>query len=99
MKKLFIAATCAVLAAAVATPTMAKDHSIGGFLQTKAIMANVGLDKDAKPDKFIDQRFRAKWDINVNEYVSVTYYGEVDIQFGDAAYNVQDGNRGRNGSE
>lgn len=97
MKKIFTAATCALLSAALVTPALALENKVSGFLLIKGVMQNVDLVKDAKPDKYFDQRFRAKWDIIVNEYVSLTYYAEVDFQWGDASYNVPDGNRGRNG--
>jgi len=36
-----------------------------------------------KPAKLFDQRFRAKWTNNINEWVSVVYFGEIDFQWGD----------------
>jgi len=35
-------------------------------------------EKDAKPDTVVNERIRARWQNNVNEYISVVLFGEVD---------------------
>lgn len=82
MKKLFIAATCALLSAAMAVPAFA-DHKIGGYFRTQMVMEQLAIGKDLKPAKGVDNRFRAKWVNTLNEYVSTTLYVEVDTPWGE----------------
>ncbi len=92
MKKTLVVTLATVAAAAVAVPAFAKDHSISGFYRARAMAFNHpasdtnALQKDQKPSTLLDQRFRARWDMKLNEFVSVTYFGEIDFSFGDAAY-------------
>ena len=93
MKRFLRTALVGTLALGLAAPAFAKDHEISGFFRVRGIMADLSLNKEAKPDKLMDQRFRAQWRMALNEYVAVVYFGEVDFQWGDASYS---GNPGRN---
>lgn len=86
MKKKLIVALSSTLAVAMALPAFAKDHSINGYFRVRGIIADTSFDKDQDPVKFVDQRARFKWTMGLNEYVSVTYFGEVDMQYGDTSY-------------
>ncbi|GAB6063118.1 hypothetical protein [Deferrisoma palaeochoriense] len=88
MKKKLIVALSSTLAVAMALPAFAKDHSINGYYRARFITANLSKKDDADPDRLVDQRFRAKWTMGLNEYVSLTYFGEVDMQYGDASYST-----------
>ncbi len=86
MKKRLITALCASLAVAMALPAFAVDTKVNGYFRARAIMADIAQGKDETPDKLVDQRFRAKVTMSLNEYVSLVYYGEVDFQYGDSSY-------------
>ncbi len=86
MKKKLLVALSSTLAIAMALPAFAKDHSINGFYRVRFMQYGQKLAKDMEPNTLVDQRARFKWTMGLNEYVSVTYYGEVDMQYGDAAY-------------
>ncbi|WP_025322865.1 hypothetical protein [Deferrisoma camini] len=87
MKKKLLVALSSTLAVAMALPAFAKDHSINGFFRTRFMMTDFDNSRSEDgPTKIVDQRFRAKWTMGLNEYVSVTYYGEVDMQWGDLSY-------------
>ncbi len=86
MKRKLVTALCGTLALAMAVPAFAKDHKISGFYRVKFMMYDMAAGKDLDPATFIDQRFRAKWTMGLNEYVSVTYFGEIDFTYGDYSY-------------
>jgi len=82
MKKLFIAATCALLSAALVAPALA-DNKIGGYFRTQGIMQLQNISKKENPTMMVDNRFRARWQNNINEYVSTVFYVEVDAPWGE----------------
>lgn len=84
MKKLFIAATCALLSAALVVPAFA-EHKIGGYFRTQGIMQLQTISKDATPTMMVDNRIRAKWTNSINEYVSTVWYVEADTPWGEAS--------------
>ncbi|MDF1551766.1 MAG: hypothetical protein P1P84_01830 [Deferrisomatales bacterium] len=85
MKRIAIAAAC-LLFALPSVPSFAMDSNVSGFFRARFIMADLQKGKDNNPDTLVDQRARVKWDLNVDEYIKFVYYGEVDVQYGDAAY-------------
>ncbi|MDF1554890.1 MAG: hypothetical protein P1P84_17610 [Deferrisomatales bacterium] len=91
MKKLLFVALTGALVAAMSLPAAAVETKVGGYFRSRGIIADTYRTKDAKPDKLYDQRFRAKVDMSLNEYVSIVYYGEVDFQYGDAGYGLGGG--------
>lgn len=93
MKKQLIGLLAVLMVVAVTAPCYA-DHFIGGYYRIRGIMASDFIDKDGDPAKVWDQRFRAKWTNNMNEYVTIVYYGEVDMQWGDTG---SSGTRGDGG--
>ena len=106
MKRKLVTALCGTLALAMALPAFAKDHKINGFFRARfmieggrsgGISPNVA--KDFDPQKNVDQRFRAKWTMGLNEYVSVTYYGEVDFVYGDVSYGTHRNDGGALGGD
>lgn len=84
MKKIFTAATCALLSAALVTPALA-DHKLGGYFRTQMYMQSQTLAKDPKPARFVDNRIRARWQNNINEYVSIVWFVEADMPWGEAS--------------
>lgn len=92
MKKALVAALCTTLAAGALAPAFAKDHTLNGFYRVRGMMFNhplsepTALEKDQKPTKLVDQRFRVKWDMKLNEFVTTTYFGEIDFVWGDLSY-------------
>lgn len=84
MKKIFTAATCALLSAALVTPALA-DHKLGGYFRTQMYMQSQTLAKDPKPARFVDNRIRARWQNNINEYVSIVWYVEADTPWGETS--------------
>lgn len=85
MKKLLRTALVGTVALGLAAPAFA-DHQIGGYFRTQFIMEQLiadGQAKDQRPVKGVDQRFRARWQNNINEYVSVVWFGEVDTPWGE----------------
>lgn len=82
MKKI-ITAACTAAVAAIALPAFA-DHQIGGYYRDKFIAADTSFKKDGNkdPDKLIDQRLRARWQNNINEYITIVWFGEVDFFLG-----------------
>ncbi len=99
MKKRLITALCASLAVAMALPAFAVDTKVNGYFRVRGIMADTAKDKDVTPDKLVDQRFRAKVTMGLNEYVSLVYYGEVDMQYGDASYKTSRNEGGALGAD
>lgn len=87
-------------AASLAAPALALDTKLSGFYRARGIVDNfvasdnyVGtLSDNARDESLVDQRLRLKLDALVNDYLSFTYYGEVDFQWGDESYS----NDGRN---
>lgn len=94
MKRIILAALCIAVTLGLAVPAFAADHEVSGFLNVGAYTTDVSFTKDAKPQRFVDQRFRAKWTVNVNEYVSVVYYGEIDMNRGGESYGAGTRNTG-----
>ena len=87
MKRKLATALCGTLALAMALPAFAKDHSINGYYRVRFMMTDFNNARsEDSPTKIVDQRARFKWTMGLNEYVSITYYGEVDIQYGDTSY-------------
>lgn len=85
MKKTLTTALCTAAVAAMAMPAFA-DHQIGGYYRFNGLsemVTAIGQKDDQKPDQFVDQRLRARWQNNINEYVSVVWFGEVDVIFGE----------------
>ncbi|MDW7709518.1 MAG: hypothetical protein SCH98_03520 [Deferrisomatales bacterium] len=96
MKRLLRTALVGTLALGLAAPAFA-DHEIGGYFRTQFIMASQGVSagwgapvvpgaglvtKDEKPDKMVDNRLRIRWQNNINEYVSIVWFGEIDTPWG-----------------
>jgi hypothetical protein len=85
---LFLAATF------LAAPALALDTKLSGFYRARGIVDNfvasnnfIGtLTDDAEDESLVDQRLRLKLDAMVNDYLSFTYYAEVDFQWGDNQY-------------
>lgn len=82
MKKILLAALCV----AMAVPAFARDHELNGYFRVRGIMADLSKQKNADPDTLVDQRFRAKYTLGLNEYLKLVYFGEVDMQWGDNSY-------------
>ncbi|ORJ62068.1 hypothetical protein [Geothermobacter hydrogeniphilus] len=90
------------MVALMAAPALALESKLSGFLNVRGIGDNfkatnnyVGtLDDSAKigSQNLVDQRLRMKLDTKINDYLSFTYYLEVDFQWGDEQYS----NAGRN---
>lgn len=82
MKRKLLTAACAALVVAMAVPALA-DHQIGGYFRTQGIMDNIGnFANDMDPTKVVDNRLRMRWQNNLNEYVQVVWFGEVDTVWG-----------------
>lgn len=100
MKRSIIGGLCLALLCAMTAPAFALETKLSGFYKLRAIGDNfsarnnfIGTLKDNnKSEAVFDQRLRMKLDSKINEYVSFTYYAEVDMQFGDEQYS----NAGRN---
>jgi hypothetical protein len=88
MKKLLFVALTGALVAAMSLPAAAIETKVGGYYRLRGIIADTKTGKNEDPDKLYDQRFRAKVDLMLNEYVAIVYYGEVDMQFGDVGYGI-----------
>lgn len=85
MKKLLRTALVGTVALGLAAPAFA-DHQIGGYFRTQFIMEQLTADnqaKDQRPVKGVDNRFRARWQNNINEYVSAVLFMEVDTPWGE----------------
>lgn len=101
MKRTTIGALCLLMLCALTVPAFALETKLSGFYNLRAISDNfaarnnyiASLDDQAKTDNVVDQRLRMKLDSKVNEYLGFTYYGEVDMQWGDTSYS---GSPGRN---
>lgn len=94
MKKLGIV-LCGAIAASFATQAFAA-HNVTGSFQAKGVIEDLDGDKDMKAAKFLDQRLRASWQNELNENVSVTWIGEIDFVYGDAAKGGDLGGDGTN---
>ncbi len=78
----------------LAAPALALDTKLSGFYRARGIVDNfvasdnfIGtLSDDAEDESLVDQRLRLKFDAMVNDYLSFTYYAEVDFQWGDNSY-------------
>ena len=98
MSKALLALALAVL---FATPAFAIETKMSGFYTAAGIADNFGathnyvgtLTHNPTDQSVVDQRLRVKLDNKVNDFLSFTYYGEVDFQWGDTQYS---GTPGRN---
>lgn len=83
MSKYLKTAVAALALAAIATPALA-DSQISGYYRMQAITDTVGgaPADDKKAESQIDQRFRLRYQNNLNEFVHFVYFGEVDAPFG-----------------
>ena len=83
MSKFLKTAAAALAIAAIATPALA-DQKISGYYRMQAITDTVeGAPADSKKaESQIDQRFRLRYQNNLNEYVHFVYFGEVDVPWG-----------------
>lgn len=86
MSKYLKTAVAALAIAAIATPALA-DQKVSGYYRMQAITDTVGgaPAKDKKAESQIDQRFRLRYQNNLNEYVHFVYFGEVDAPFGQSS--------------
>ncbi|MBI5015648.1 MAG: hypothetical protein HZB55_09190 [Deltaproteobacteria bacterium] len=85
MKKTLLTALCTAALAAIALPAFA-DHQIGGYYRFNGVselMTAVGQADGQTADNYVDQRLRARWQNNINEYVTVVWFGEVDVIYGE----------------
>lgn len=97
--KVLIALALAVLCA---TPAFALRTKLTGFYNARGIADNfvannnyVGtLADNVNNQAVVDQRLRLKLDTEVNEFLSFTYYAEIDMQWGDSQYNDSGRNDG-----
>lgn len=100
MKKVKQVAGIITMTSLLATPAIALETKLSGFINLRGISDNfsatnnyIGTFADgAATESAIDQRLRLKLDAIVNEYLGFTYYTEVDMQWGDEQYS----NDGRN---
>lgn len=83
MSKYLKTAAAALALVALAAPAMS-DSQISGYYRMQAITDTVnGVPADdKKAESQIDQRFRLRYQNNLNEYVHFVYFGEVDVPFG-----------------
>lgn len=83
MSKYLTVAVAALTAVAIAAPAMA-DQKISGYYRLQAITDTVNGDPadNKKAESQIDQRFRLRYQNNLNEYVHFVYFGEVDVPWG-----------------
>jgi len=83
MKKRLIIALGTAAVAAMAVPAFA-DHQIGGYFRNKFVTADTSFTKDGNdnPEQLVDQRLRMRWQNNINEYITVVWFGEVDFNWG-----------------
>jgi hypothetical protein len=101
MKKRLVTALCSTLVVATALPALAITTDFAGFWRVRGVYANYQLaDKevagqtgttidairDVQADRLVDQRFRGRLTIGVNDYIKLVYFGEVDFQWGDAPF-------------
>jgi hypothetical protein len=104
MKMKLITALCTATVAAVALPAFA-DHTIAGYARTNFVSElfgegqNTAINqaKDPHADTVINERIRARWQNNINEYVNVVLFGEVDTDWGQAGKGP--GNGGKQGAD
>lgn len=86
MSKFLKTAAAALAIAAIATPALA-DQKISGYYRMQAMTDTVGGDPadNKKAESQIDQRFRLRYQNNLNEYVHFVYFGEVDVPWGQSS--------------
>ena len=104
MKKRLIVALGSTAAVALALPAFA-DHTIAGYARTNFVSElfgegqNTAINqaKDQQADNVINERIRARWQNNINEYVNVVVFGEIDTDWGQAGKGP--GNGGKQGAD
>lgn len=85
MRKQIVSMLCGAVALAIAVPVFAATTDFNGFLRIQGVMENVlgtKSNKDRPNRKWVTQRFRPKWSVKVNDYVSLVYQGEIDTDWG-----------------
>lgn len=100
MSKYFKTAAAALALVALAAPAMA-DSQISGFYRMQAITDTIGdhtsagqpVD-DKRAETQIDQRFRLRYQNNLNEFVHFVYFAEVDAPMGGPAATKYPGGQG-----
>ena len=91
----------------LATPAFALETKVSGFMNLRGISDNFSagnnyigtLEDNPQTESMTDQRFRMKLKGRVNENLSFTYYGEVDMQWGDASYTTKRNDGGAIGGD
>jgi hypothetical protein len=104
MKRRLITALCTATVAAAALPAFA-DHTIAGYARTSFVAEQFGEDQNTainqpdnpQADRVIAERIHARWQNNINEYVNVVLFGEVDTDWGQAGKGP--GNGGKQGAD
>lgn len=85
MRKQIVSMLCGAVALAIAVPVFAATSEVSGLLRIQGTMENIQgtkSNKDRPTRKWVTQRFRPKWVVKVNDYLSLTYQGEVDTDWG-----------------
>lgn len=101
MRKILISFLLMAMIGFGGSQVFALETNLSGFFRFRGIADNfsasnnfIGTIKDNPQDEMLtDQRLRLKLTSGVNDYLSFTYYGEVDFQWGDSQY---EGTPGRN---
>lgn len=102
MKRTLLAVLCTALVVAMVAPAFAAyEFAFNGYFRSRMIRTNTftAAKSEENPDTVIDQRFRGKFTVGLNEYVSAVYYGEVDMQWGDTSYGTGRNNGGALGGD
>lgn len=86
MKKKIVLALSTLALASALPAAAATTITADGWLRDRGIMANLTKGKDQDPDLLVDQRFRLRFTFSPTEYIKVVYFGEIDLQWGDASY-------------
>ena len=92
-----VAAMLAVAAPAMADFKFSGEFRIQGHHQTTADARGGVFSDDVQSENLIHQRFRPKLDYRVNDLISLTYFGEIDIVWGEQL--APGGNDGRVGAD
>lgn len=82
MGKILRSGVALTAVAALAAPAFA-DSKISGYYRVQAISEQQAIGRDLASDNLIDNRLRLRYQNNLNEFVYLVYYGEVDTPWGE----------------
>jgi len=82
MGRIFRPVVALAVVAVLAAPAFA-ESKISGYYRVQAVSERQTVGRDLASDNLVDNRLRLRYQNNLNEYIYIVYYGEVDTPWGE----------------